>query len=108
MICPKCNNNLMISNTQGVEIDHCPNCKGVWLDRGELEKIIERSNMYNVNSHGSSHGVENERYGHEAYRHDDHSDKHHDSHHGSDYDSHRGYGQHSKHNKGFLSNLFDF
>ena len=108
MICPKCNNILMISNTQGVEIDYCPNCRGVWLDRGELEKIIERSNMYNANSNNSYRTSDNEHHGHEEYRHDGHSGKHHDSHHGSDYDSHRGDGQHSKHNKGFLSNLFDF
>ncbi|MFZ4548819.1 MAG: zf-TFIIB domain-containing protein [Bacteroidales bacterium] len=108
MNCPKCNNLLLISNTQGVEIDHCPNCRGIWLDRGELEKIIERSNMYNADSHGSSHAIENERYGHEAYRHDGHSDKHHDSHHGSGYDSHSGNRQNSRHKKGFLSDLFDF
>ena len=33
----------MISDRQGVEIDHCPQCRGVWLDRGELDKLIERS-----------------------------------------------------------------
>ncbi len=34
---------LVISDRQGVEIDYCPDCRGVWLDRGELDKIIERS-----------------------------------------------------------------
>ncbi|EBA13611.1 hypothetical protein RCCS2_06979 [Roseobacter sp. CCS2] len=33
----------MISDRSGVEIDYCPDCRGVWLDRGELDKIIERS-----------------------------------------------------------------
>ncbi len=33
-----------MSDRQGVEIDYCPQCRGVWLDRGELDKIIERSN----------------------------------------------------------------
>jgi len=32
-----------MSERQGIEIDYCPNCRGVWLDRGELDKIIERS-----------------------------------------------------------------
>lgn len=32
-----------MSNRQDIEIDYCPNCRGVWLDRGELDKIIERS-----------------------------------------------------------------
>jgi uncharacterized protein len=43
MICPSCDTELKISDRQGVEIDYCPKCRGVWLDRGELDKIIERS-----------------------------------------------------------------
>jgi uncharacterized protein len=43
MKCPVCTNvDLLMSNRQGVEIDYCPTCRGVWLDRGELDKIIER------------------------------------------------------------------
>jgi Zn-finger nucleic acid-binding protein len=37
---------LTIAERQGVEIDLCPNCRGVWLDRGELDKILERSETY--------------------------------------------------------------
>ena len=44
MKCPVCNDvDLTMSERQGVEIDYCPRCRGVWLDRGELDKIIERS-----------------------------------------------------------------
>jgi Zn-finger nucleic acid-binding protein len=44
MKCPRCTETaLVISDRQGVEIDHCPQCRGVWLDRGELDKLIERS-----------------------------------------------------------------
>lgn len=43
MKCPQCNVNLVMADRQGVEIDYCPDCRGVWLDRGELDKIIERS-----------------------------------------------------------------
>jgi Zn-finger nucleic acid-binding protein len=43
MKCPKCNQSLVMSERQGVEIDYCPECRGVWLDRGELDKILERS-----------------------------------------------------------------
>src|SRR3546814_1649158 len=43
MLCPVCKVTLSISERQGVEIDFCPQCRGVWLDRGELDKIIERS-----------------------------------------------------------------
>jgi len=42
MKCPNCNVSLVISDRGGVEIDYCPDCRGVWLDRGELDKIIER------------------------------------------------------------------
>ena len=45
MNCPQCSNvALVMSERQGVEIDYCPQCRGVWLDRGELDKIVERSN----------------------------------------------------------------
>ena len=44
MDCPACRNvQLLMSERQGIEIDYCPSCRGVWLDRGELDKIIERS-----------------------------------------------------------------
>jgi uncharacterized protein len=43
MKCPICTVDLVMSERQGIEIDYCPQCRGVWLDRGELDKIIERS-----------------------------------------------------------------
>ena len=44
MKCPCCTETaLVMSDRQGVEIDYCPQCRGVWLDRGELDKLIERS-----------------------------------------------------------------
>lgn len=43
MKCPDCNVNLVMTDRSGIEIDYCPDCRGVWLDRGELDKIIERS-----------------------------------------------------------------
>ena len=46
MNCPVCKDSkLLLSERQGIEIDYCPNCRGVWLDRGELDKIIERSGI---------------------------------------------------------------
>ncbi len=45
MKCPNCSTSLVMSDRQGIEIDYCPDCRGVWLDRGELDKIIERSNQ---------------------------------------------------------------
>lgn len=43
MLCPHCQTALAMSERHGVEIDYCPKCRGVWLDRGELDKIIERA-----------------------------------------------------------------
>ena len=43
MVCPVDGATLTMSERQGIEIDYCPTCRGVWLDRGELDKIIERS-----------------------------------------------------------------
>ena len=43
MNCPVDDTELRVSDRQGVEIDYCPKCRGVWLDRGELDKIIERN-----------------------------------------------------------------
>ena len=44
MKCPTCPESvLVLSDRQGIEIDYCPQCRGVWLDRGELDKLIERS-----------------------------------------------------------------
>lgn len=47
MNCPHCpGTELVMSDRQGIEIDYCPKCRGVWLDRGELDKIIERSTQF--------------------------------------------------------------
>ncbi len=43
MLCPHDHSELVVSERRGVEIDYCPTCRGVWLDRDELDKIIDRS-----------------------------------------------------------------
>lgn len=45
MNCPNDNTQLLLSERQGVEIDYCPQCRGVWLDRGELDKLIEKASV---------------------------------------------------------------
>ena len=48
MKCPVCKDvTLLMSEKKGVEIDYCPECRGIWLDRGELEKLIEKEVSYN-------------------------------------------------------------
>ena len=49
MKCPHCDVTLLVAERQGVQIDTCPECRGVWLDRGELDKIIECYDAYAVN-----------------------------------------------------------
>lgn len=48
MQCPVCNVSLLMSDRNGIEIDYCPQCRGIWLDRGELDKIIERNQQSNA------------------------------------------------------------
>jgi Zn-finger nucleic acid-binding protein len=42
LLCPACMVELKLAERQGIEIDYCPQCRGVWLDRGELDKILDR------------------------------------------------------------------
>lgn len=101
MKCPICNDvELKIAERQGVEIDYCPQCRGVWLDRGELDKIIERSNPSSNAPHyreQHSHAPE-ERTSHGYREHDDH-DRH-------DYHGYNGDKHHKR--KSLLKELFDF
>ncbi len=102
MKCPVCNGvDLRIADRQGVEIDYCPQCRGVWLDRGELEKIIERSYIPSREprfSEDYNHGHEN-RYSH---GHDEHNEHRYDQdHHENRWDKH-----HKR--KSLLKELFDF
>ncbi len=43
MQCPMCHVDLAMSERQGIEIDYCPKCRGIWLDRGKLDKILEKA-----------------------------------------------------------------
>ncbi|RJP60624.1 MAG: hypothetical protein C4543_04705 [Ignavibacteriales bacterium] len=62
MKCPVCKDvNLAIADRQGVEIDYCPECCGVWLDRGELNKIIEKSIAEDITPPQTQYGQHNYR-----------------------------------------------
>lgn len=93
MKCPACTGvDLKIAERQGVEIDYCPECRGVWLDRGELDKIIERSDAQSATYTQPQHqqtGHNQQQYG--KQQHDDH-----------------GYGQNGHYKKkSWISELFD-
>ncbi len=94
MQCPVCNVTLLMSDKNGIEIDYCPNCRGIWLDRGELEKIMERSG--NHYSKRENYEADYKRYG---YDRDDRKDY-------KDHDDHKHHPHKKK--KSFLDDLFDF
>ncbi len=100
MKCPTCTDStLVMSARDGVEIDYCPTCRGVWLDRGELDKIIERSGQEQAKLQTSPAATPMPQQA-PTYRPDfDDSDF---SHRKSGY----GYGQ-GKHPKSWLNKIFD-
>lgn len=64
MHCPVCKEpQLVIAERQGIEIDYCPSCRGVWLDRGELDKLIERSAAVAPPQAAQPHRGESRQYG---------------------------------------------
>ena len=59
MKCPVCpETTLLMSDRQGVEIDYCPNCRGVWLDRGELDKLMQLSAKHDIGQSSSRSAAE--------------------------------------------------
>lgn len=68
MKCPTCPSaELVISERSGIEIDYCPQCRGVWLDRGELDKIVDRAADHSSgSSFGSSSPSRNDRHSRDA------------------------------------------
>ena len=104
MQCPVCTNvALKMTDRQGVEIDYCPNCRGVWLDRGELDKIIERAAGL-PGEGGRPAPMAPRRDADPYYRDPRDRDRDHDD---DDDDRYRPYGKHRK-KRGFLGELFDF
>ena len=76
MKCPICDESeLVLSEKQGIEIDYCPKCRGVWLDRGELDKIIERAIKFEE-SNTKSFEKERDYDDRRKYYSDDHYKKH--------------------------------
>lgn len=73
MKCPVCEVPLSISSREGVEIDFCPQCRGVWLDRGELDKVIERAAVAMAPAASSERGrdYEDDRGYEDRRRHDE-------------------------------------
>jgi len=108
MQCPVDQTELVMTERQGVEIDYCPKCRGVWLDRGELDKIIERSGELTAprsQSVTASTSGQRETYGQrpDSYRGD--RDRYDDDDDEYTVDKH---GRRKKKRGSFLDDLFDF
>lgn len=97
MLCPICNVDLLMSERQGVEIDYCPKCRGVWLDRGEIDKLIERS----VAEQQPQRPAQPQPQPQPVQTHQPHQPRY-----GYDDDHRHGYHKHRK--KSFLSEILDF
>ena len=98
MKCPVCAIDLVMSERSGIEIDYCPTCRGVWLDRGELDKIIERSQAVRTEPPQPLQQVRTVEGQRGQYRGSD-------DHHGDHHDDHGYSGKHKR--KSFLAELFD-
>ena len=98
MLCPNCKVPLTMSDRQGVEVDYCPQCRGVWLDRGELDKIVERSASYGPPSRTESPMPDRAPVWGPGGRRDDDDD--------DDYYDRGGYPRRRR--RGWLGDLFDF
>ena len=108
MKCPVDGETLVMTERSGVEIDYCPKCRGVWLDRGELDKILERSAAPAPTASAPTSAAapqapvyreerrdgryEKDRYDNERYGKDRYDDRYHGK----------------RKREGFLSDLFDF
>ena len=102
LTCPNCSTMMRVNQRYGVDIDFCPSCKGIWLDRGEIEKIANASKRYDEDpAYSNEHPGNYDDYPTEVrkYRNDD------------DYDHHRyessQYG-YKKKKRGFFTDFFDF
>jgi Zn-finger nucleic acid-binding protein len=69
MKCPNCSVSLVMADRNGIEIDYCPDCRGVWLDRGELDKIIERSSQENNTLRQSNYSEKKQYSNEKEYQH---------------------------------------
>lgn len=76
MKCPICDVDLLLSDRHGVEIDYCPSCRGIWLDRGELDKLLERAALLERGLAAPDSGSRHAHGGHYHHGHDRH-DHHH-------------------------------
>ncbi|MGF6809361.1 Zn-finger nucleic acid-binding protein [Paraburkholderia sp. Clong3] len=104
MKCPVCKTpDLLMTERQNIEIDYCPTCRGVWLDRGELDKLLTQMQDTPEPDNRSNQAERDERYGDRDGHHDQQRGRRNDSYHG---DQRKHYDPRRK--KKSLFDMFDF
>jgi len=89
MKCPNCNESLLMTERHNVQIDYCPSCRGIWLDKGELDKMLEYAAQNSLPPNAGKQYGERDTYNHRDGKYE------------QDYPK-----RHKK--KSFLGDLFDF
>jgi Zn-finger nucleic acid-binding protein len=102
MKCPVDDSPLSISSREGIEIDFCPQCRGVWLDRGELDKVIERASG-SLAPTGAGRGEERSYDDSRRYEDRPYEDRRPDDRHRGDERDHK-----KRKRRSFLDDMFDF
>ncbi|WP_127132521.1 zf-TFIIB domain-containing protein [Pseudoflavitalea rhizosphaerae] len=99
MKCPNCNETLLMTERNNIEIDYCPSCRGIWLDKGELDKMLEYAEQKYRSAEQGQNQNHQQQYQQPYKKYDnDHYKEHH---------KHNPYQKPYK-KKGFLGDLFDF
>ena len=101
LLCPSCRVSLVMSERSGIEIDYCPQCRGIWLDRGELDKIIERSARESAPAPQQPQQPQQQGYAQPGQQQPQYQQP--QQHYQQGHDPHYGY----KRKKSFLEELFD-
>ncbi len=102
MKCPNCNETLLMTERHQVEIDYCPSCRGIWLDRGELDKLMDYAASQSQAAAAPARDMRpRDSHYERPQRHDDRD--YHDSRDSRDYNQ-----RYPKKKKSFLSDFFDF
>lgn len=104
MKCPNCSETLLMTERNNIEIDYCPSCRGIWLDKGELDKMLE----YAEQKYRSSEQGQGQNQGQNQYNQQQPYKKYDNDHYKQDHQKHNPHYQKPYKKKGFLGDLFDF
>jgi Zn-finger nucleic acid-binding protein len=103
MKCPNCNETLLMTERNNIEIDYCPSCRGIWLDKGELDKMLEYAEeKYKSAGQPQNQQNQNQQHNQQTWQ------KYDNDHYKNDHHKYNPHHQKPHKKKGFLGDLFDF